>query len=172
MERRMIFSFVEQLTEMDYRLLRASPDQIFQTILDCAIEANGADKGTLQHFDETADCLRIIASRGFTSDALKYFAIVRRHTNSSCAAALTQRMRIIVPEIATSYLFVGRPELKVLRDLDIAAVHSAPIVDSSGRLRGVISIHFRRSLVESLYDPTVLERFAGFAAKQLKNMYR
>jgi hypothetical protein len=40
-------------------------DALLHEVLDVAMEVAGADMGTLQHFDETNDCLRIVASRGF-----------------------------------------------------------------------------------------------------------
>ena len=37
--------------------------------LDIAIGITGADMGTLQRFDEDSDCLKLVASRGFSSEA-------------------------------------------------------------------------------------------------------
>jgi hypothetical protein len=61
-------------------------------VLDIAIGITGADMGTLQRFDERTDCLTIVASRGFSREALTFFGIVRRDTNTTCAAALMRRM--------------------------------------------------------------------------------
>ena len=54
-----------------------------QEIVDTAIAFAGADMGTMQRFDDGHDCLRIVASRGFTQDALQYFDVVRRDTNTT-----------------------------------------------------------------------------------------
>jgi hypothetical protein len=62
--------------------------------------------GTLQRFDD---------SRGFSNEALKFFGTVRRDTNTACAVALPRRMHMFVEDITTSYLFVGTPELDMLR---------------------------------------------------------
>ena len=78
-------------------------------VLDIAIGITGADMGTLQRFDERADCLKIVASRGFSSEALAFFGVVRRDT--TCAAALTQRMRAFVENVSTSYLEARRHAL-------------------------------------------------------------
>jgi GAF domain-containing protein len=102
--------------------------------LDIAIGITGADMGTLQRFDESADCLKIVASRGFPTEALAFFGVVRRDTNTTCAAARTRRMGVFVGDVSTSYLFVGTPELDMLHAGGIAAVHSTPLISSSGRL--------------------------------------
>jgi GAF domain-containing protein len=163
LETAMIGVLDERLAEIGH-LISENPQRFLQGILDLAIEVSGANKGTLQRFDEAADCLRIVASRGFTNHGLNFLA---RDTNTSCAAVLKQRMRVIVSNISTSYLYVGRPELYVLRSLDIAAVHSTPIINCSGRLLGVFSVQFRQPLVESRYDPSPLDDIAAFAAERL-----
>lgn len=68
-------------------------------VLDIAIGITGADMGTLQRFDERADCLTIVASRGFSTEALICFGVVRRDTNTTCAAALMRRMRVFVENV-------------------------------------------------------------------------
>lgn len=93
-------------------------------VLDIVIGIVRADMGTLQRFDERNDCLKIVASRGLSSEVLNYFGIVRRDTNTACAAALTRRMRVFVEDVSTSYLFVGTRELDMLRTGGIAAAQS------------------------------------------------
>jgi GAF domain-containing protein len=143
-------------------------DTLLNEVLDVAIEAAGADKGTLQRYDEREDCLKIVANRGFSHHLLKHFEILRRDINSSCAAALKRRMRVIVDDVSTSYLFVGTPELDLLGEADIAAVHSTPLIGSSGRLWGVLTTHFREPRPEGQYDPTPLDRLGVHLADHLK----
>jgi hypothetical protein len=128
-------------------------------VLDIAIGITGADMGTLQRFDERADCLTIVASRGLSSEGLNFFGVVRRDTNTSCAAALMRRMRVFVENVSTSYLFVGTRELDMLRACGIAAAQSTPLI-SSGRLWGVFTTHFREPRKESEFDPAPLDRLA------------
>jgi GAF domain-containing protein len=137
-------------------------------VLDIAIGITGADMGTLQRFDESADCLRIVASRGLSREALTFFGAVRRDTATSCAAALTRRMSVFVGDISTSYLYVGTRELEVLRAGGVAAVHSTPLISSNGRLWGVLSTHFDKPQIESEFDPAPLDRFALKVANSLE----
>jgi GAF domain-containing protein len=129
-------------------------------VLDIAIDVTGADMGTLQRFDESTDCLTIVASRGFSSEALTFFGTVRRDTNTTCAAALTCRMRVFVEDVSTSYLFVGTRELDMLRAGGVAAAQSTPLISSSGRLWGVLTTHFHKPHMESEFDPAPLDRLA------------
>jgi len=129
-------------------------------VLDIAIGITGADMGTLQRFDESADCLTIVASRGFSSEALSFFGVIRRDTNTTCAAALTRRMRVFVENVSTSYLFVGTRELDMLRAGGIAAAHSTPLISSTGSLWGVFTMHFREPQIENEFDHAPLDRLA------------
>jgi hypothetical protein len=61
--------------------------------LDIAIAMVHADLGTVQRFNEQDDCLKIVASCGFSDEVLELFRTVRR-SNTTCAAALSQRMRV------------------------------------------------------------------------------
>jgi GAF domain-containing protein len=137
-------------------------------VLDIAIGMTGADMGTLQRFDERTDCLTIIGSRGFSSEALTFFGVVRRDTNTTCAAALTRRMRVFVEDVSTSYLFVGTRELDMLRAGGIAAVQSTPLISSNGHLWGVFTTHFREPQIESEFDHASLDRLAVQIADSLE----
>ena len=137
-------------------------------VLDIAIGITGADMGTLQRFDERTDCLTILASRGFSSEALTFFGIVRRDSDTTCAAALTRRMRVFVEDVSTSYLFVGTRELDMLRAAGIAAVQSTPLISSNSRLWGVFTTHFREPQLESEFDHAPLDRLAVQVADSLE----
>jgi len=150
--------------------LRTSTDVVTDLlqVLDIAIAMTRADTGTLQRFDDKTDSLTIVASRGLSSEALHYLGIVRRDTNTTCAAALMRRMRVFVGDISTSYLFVGTRELELLRAGGIAAAQSTPLISDNGRLWGVFTTHFRNPRVESELDPAPLDRLAVAVANTLE----
>lgn len=137
-------------------------------MLDIAIRLTGANMGTLQRYDDHTNSLKLVAGRGFSSHTLGFFGIVRRDTNSSCAAAFTQRMRVFVEDIATNYLFVGTPELDMLSAEGVKAVQSTPLISSSGRLRGMVSTHFHKAQTESAFDHAPLDRLAVRIADSLE----
>jgi len=143
-----------------------SPD--LDPALEVAIGITGADMGTVQLFEQSIDGLILVASRGFSREALGFFGIVRRDTNTTCAAALTRRMRVFVEDISTSYLFVGTRELDVLLAEGIAAAQSTPLISSIGRLWGVLTTHFREPQIGSEFDHAPLDRLAVQIADSLE----
>lgn len=133
---------------------------LLHEVLVSAIALTGAGLGTIQQYDLCEDCLKIVTSHGFPDDVLANFLIVRRDTNSSCAASFKQRMRVVVLDVSNSYLFVGTKELSLLQQAGVAAVHSSPLITRSGRLWGVITMHFRGKLRENEYEPAALDGLA------------
>jgi GAF domain-containing protein len=151
------------------RLARSkNVDADLSEVLDVAIGMTGADMGTLQRFDDADDSLQIVASRGFSDEALAFFRTVRRDTNTTGAVALTRRIHVFVGDISESYLFVGRPELEVLRRLGIAAAQSTPLISSTGRFWGVVSTYFRKPQTEGGFDLLSLNRLAVKVADSLE----
>ena len=146
----------------------ADTNSLLRDVLDIAIDVAEADMGTLQRYDDNDDCLRVIASRGFSDRLLTHFEVVRRDANSTCAAALKRRMRVIVNDVARSYLLVGTAELGILQEAGVAAAHSTPLIASSGCLWGVFTTHFREPQPEDKYDPTPLDHLAVILADHLE----
>ena len=133
---------------------------LFYEILDAAIEIAGADMGVMYCFDAENDCLRAVATQGFSDHLLKYFAVVRRDAKTTCAASFAMRDRVVMDDI-TSGLFPGSSEHRVMRELGVAASHSTPILGASGRLWGVFTTYFRAPQMSASYDPLMLDRLAA-----------
>ncbi len=140
-------------------------------VLDIAIKITGADMGTVQRFDESQDCLTIVASRGLSDEVLTVFEIVRRETNTTCAAALMRHMGVFVEDVSTSYLFVGTRELDILRACGIAAAQSTPLISSTDNLWGVFTTHFHEPQMQSQFDHGSLDRLAVQVADSLERRY-
>jgi len=163
-------SAIDQHIDTALQRLKNSTDLVpdLDPALEIAIGITGADMGTVQLFDESIDGLILVASRGFSSQALSFFAIVRRDTNTTCAAALTRRMRVFVEDVSTSYLFVGTRELDMLSAEGIAAAQSTPLISSIGRLWGIITTHFSEPQKGSEFDHAPLDRLAVQIADSLE----
>jgi hypothetical protein len=102
---------------------------------------------------------------GFSTPFLEFFATVAAHTNSACGATLNNRLRIIVDDATTNYLFVATPALDVMLAANALAVHSTPLLSRSGRLMGVLSTHWRHPLRGMPYDPAPLDGLAAQLAR-------
>jgi GAF domain-containing protein len=145
-------------------------DLLLREALDAAIDIAGADMGNIQLLEPANGSLKIGASRGFSAPFLDFFATVSAHTNSACGATLVNRMRIMVEDVATSYLFVATPALDIMLVANARSVHSTPLLSSSGRLMGVMSTHWRRPLRGMPYDPAPLDRLAVGLADRLQEI--
>jgi PAS domain S-box-containing protein len=110
-------------------------------ILNVGIEISGADKGNIQLVDEETGALRMAAHKGFEPWFLDYFEGVA-DANSACGVALKTKQRVIVENITQSEIFVGKSSLSILREADVFAVQSLPLVSSTGAVLGIISTHF------------------------------
>jgi GAF domain-containing protein len=144
-------------------------DLLLREALDAAIDIAGADMGNIQLLEPANGSLKIAASRGFSAPFLDFFATVSAHTNSACGATLVNRMRIMVEDVATSYLFVATPALDIMLVANARGVHSTPPL-SRGRLMGVMSTHWRRPLRGMPYDPAPLDRLAVGLADRLQEI--
>jgi len=137
---------MRRLNELSTLLMRE--ENKFETCGDeitrTAIAISGADKGSLQLFDETSGTLRIIAQQGFQERFLKFFEDVDDHVAASCGTAMATNEQVIVDDVLTSKIFVGQPAQKVLLDAEVRAIISTPLSSSKGGLLGVISTHFSR----------------------------
>jgi two-component sensor histidine kinase len=137
---------MRRLNELSTVLMReennfeACCDEIIRT----AIAISGADKGSLQLFDETLGSLRIVGQQGFRERFLKFFENVDDHVASSCGTAMATNDQVIVDDVLTSKIFVDEPTQKVLLDAEVRAIISTPLKSSKGGLLGVISTHFSR----------------------------
>lgn len=114
---------------------------ILDGLLGEAISVTGADMGNIQIFDADSGTLKIAVSRGFDTPFLTYFGSVHADRNSACGDAMVRGARIIVPDVETSDIFVGKESGQILRDAGVRAVQSTPIVHA-GQLVGMISTHW------------------------------
>jgi signal transduction histidine kinase/DNA-binding response OmpR family regulator len=135
---------LSRLQEVGNRCLRkeASLDECLATILETAIELSGADKGNIQLLKPDSEALVIKVHRGFEAPFLEFFAEVDAHEASACGVAMACGRRIVVEDVASSEIFAGQPSHEALLAAGVRAVYSTPLLSSSGKPMGMISVHF------------------------------
>jgi PAS domain S-box-containing protein len=132
-----------RIHDINRRLLgKGSLPELFQEILDAAIEVAAADFGTMQLWD--GDVLRMVAQCGFNRELLDYFAVMSEATCAACIAAVRRRSRVIVADVASDTLFQAEARDMLLR-ANVRAIVSTPLAGRSGKVYGVLTIHFRGS---------------------------
>src|SRR5262249_34257704 len=119
------------------------PHEALHAILATAILLTQADKGNVRLVDSGNGAPRIVAQRGFEGPFLDFFSEVHE-TASACSSALRSTERVIIEDVTISEIFAGTPSLEVLRASGVRAVQSTPLLNSSGKVMGVISTHYGR----------------------------
>lgn len=113
-------------------------------LLDKAISLHGADMGNIQRLNHELRALEIIVQRGFKADFVDHFKLVRISDDSACGRALRAGAPVLIPDIN------AEPSFEPHRAIGVAAgfraVISTPLLNRSGSVIGVCSLHFRHPL--------------------------
>ena len=112
--------------------------------LEIAKTIGEADKGHIQLFDEKTQSLKIAVQSGFGTPFLEFFAEVKANDRSVCDEAGKFPKPVVVEDIQTSGIFAGQDSRKVLLEAGVRGVQSIPLLGSSKKLIGMISIYFRK----------------------------
>ena len=133
---------------------------IQEVALDAALSVMSADQGNIQVVE--ANGLVIKAHRGFSKEFLDYFHVVN-DGRTACRAAWKQRRLIHLSDVTDSRIY-SRPVLEAMLNDGIRAVVSMPLVTDSGRIVGVLSVHYRHPKCSRDTDLARFRRLATFAA--------
>jgi signal transduction histidine kinase len=108
--------------------------------------------------------LRLLAHRGFSSKAAKFWSWVGMESNGSCGAALRAAKRVIVQDVDECEFMAGTDDLKMARDLGIRAMQTTPLLSRDGRLMGMLSTHWKTRHEASEHELDLLDILARQAA--------
>ncbi|MGZ3862966.1 MAG: GAF domain-containing protein [Bacteroidia bacterium] len=112
-----------------------------QALLQEAVEADGAIKGTLQRYRKITGTLEVIASHGFSPEFLTHFKNVKPFDSSCCGRAFGSGSIVTINDVEKDISFL--PNLEIARSAGFQSVKSVPIYISCGQKVGVISTHFK-----------------------------
>jgi PAS domain S-box-containing protein len=134
---------MRRLNEIGARCAKDGDDieACLKEVLNVAIEITSADKGNIQLLDLQSGVLRVAAQNGFDELFLEFFESVIDE-NSACGVAMQSKQRVIVEDVTKSEIYAGKPALQAMRDANVLAVQSLPLVSSPGAVLGIISTHF------------------------------
>ena len=133
-------------------------------ILGAAMWISGADKGTLQLFDEAPDTLKLMAHRGFDTPFLEFMTTLQRDQAFASGAALKAGARVVVEDVANDGIFAGQPSLAIFLDAGVRALQSTPLVSSTWTVLGMVTTYFTRVHRPSDREGRLLEVLARQAA--------
>lgn len=152
-----------RLQELSTKVMEANKvSQPLGAILDAIIELTGANFGCIQIYDEGSKTLRLVADRVLQKQFLHHIEAVDTSSDSITTTALVRRERIVaediekVAELATS--------LDEARAAGYKAVIAAPLCATSGKLVGILSVHFRDTHTFSPHELRIVDICARQAA--------
>lgn len=135
-----------RLQRLSAELIREEEvEGLYQKIVDAAAALMGSDCASMQSLHSergTGGELELLASRGFTTQAERFWAWVRLDSGCSCAEALRTGQRVIVSDIESCDFMAGTDDLSTFRQTGIRAMQTTPLIARSGRLLGMISTHW------------------------------
>ena len=155
----------QRLTEISTQLIeQGNRATLYQKIVDAAIDIMHSDMGSMQILYPERGELRLLAWKGFTPAAAAAWEWVTRNSGSTCGAVLRTGRRSVAPNVETSDVIVGTPDLGAYLQCGIHAVQSTPLASRSGEMLGVISTHWRKTYQPSEHELQLLDVLARQAA--------
>lgn len=117
--------------------------RIAENLLRAAVEVANAACGTIQFYDSSHRCLRLVAYHGFGREFLDFFQVVSGE-DCACGTAMAKKTRIVVPDVSTHPIFKGQPSREIVLRSGIRSVQSTPILGASGQFLGALATHQRQ----------------------------
>jgi PAS domain S-box-containing protein len=150
----------QQLQRISVELIHEQDVQsLYAKLVDAAATIMRSNFASMQMLDpERGDKgeLRLLAARGFSPQATKFWEWVRADSGCTCGMALRTRERAIATDVETCDFIAGTQHLARYLQADIHATQSTPLLSRSGHLLGMLSTHWREPHEPSETD---LQRF-------------
>jgi hypothetical protein len=142
----------------------AAAGPLLDEVLDFGLELLHAERGNVQLADPATGALRIAAQRGFGAEFLDYFAVVA-DDGSACGRAARRAAQVMIADVTTDPGFA--PHRDIAAASGFRAVQSTPLIDTSGRLVGMVSTHYPRPVSLPARDLQVMARFGALTGAWL-----
>ena len=144
--------------------------EVLDNLLQHAMMMCETKAGTLQLINETTNTLEIAASFGLSDEFITHFRIVTCDDGSVCGRALAKKETIFIDDLTTDRSFARHLNLALQNN--IMSVQSTPLVSSSGKIIGMISVHFSTRKKKPTYDLQAFESFCTKAADKIEEFIR
>src|SRR5262249_50055416 len=112
---------------------------LYDRVLDAAIELMSADMGSMQTFHPEQGELRLLVWRGFHPESAAFWQRVHLDSACTCGVALSEGHRVMVPDTEACDFMAGPGAVGARRRSHIRAVHAAPPLSRPAPTLGVIS---------------------------------
>jgi signal transduction histidine kinase/ActR/RegA family two-component response regulator len=140
---------------------------LYEKIIDAVVAVMRAQFASLQMFHQERaanGALKLLAFRGFSPEAARFWDWVAPEAASTCGQALRTLERVIVTDVEQCDFMVGTEDLATYLQTGIRAVQTTPLYSRTGNLVGMISTHWNKPYAPSERDLRVLDIIARQAA--------
>jgi PAS domain S-box-containing protein len=140
---------------------------LYDKVMDAAAAVMRSDYASMQMlYPERGDGgeLRLLAYRGFTPEAARFWEWVRTDSKCTCGVALRTGQRCVAPDVKKCTFMAGTDDQVSYLQAGILAVQSTPLISRSGALVGMISTHWSQPHEPSERDLRLLDILARQAA--------
>jgi PAS domain S-box-containing protein len=141
---------------------------MLEAILEAAVEIHGTDRGLISLYEPASGLLCVRASRRMDASALERVGAIKpgRETGAT-GTAFHLRRRIVIEDTEVDPCY--EPFREGARKTGFRAVHSTPIVQRSGQILGVLSVHFDAPRRPSARDIQLADMCARYAADAIES---
>lgn len=132
--------------EDPYPLPGTSQWSAYEKIIDLAVVLMRSDFASMQMlFPKRGPGgeLRLLAFRGFSAEAARFWEWVRADSKSTCGIALRDSQRVVAPDIATCDFMADSEDQRIYLETGIHACQTTPLIARAGNVVGMISTHWR-----------------------------
>lgn len=156
------------LATLSTELVREDDNEaLYKKLLDAATVIMRADFASMQMLYPECGAegvMKLMATRGFTPEAIEFWDRVPAGSASSCGHTMRSGTRTLIPDVEAWAPLAGTSDLDAYRDAGIRAVQSTPLINRSGGIVGIISTHWRRPHEPSARDFRVFDLLVRQAA--------
>jgi GAF domain-containing protein len=148
------------------KLLEPELHEVLDNLLQHAMMMCGTKAGTIQLLNETNNSLEIATSFGLSDEFIMHFRIVTCDDGSVCGRALAKKETIFIDDLTKDRSFARHLNLALQNN--IRAVQSSPLISSSGRIVGMMSVHFATPGKVSKVNVQEFESYCTKAADKIE----
>jgi PAS domain S-box-containing protein len=146
---------------------QADISSMYQKLVDGAQTIMRSDFASMHQYHPDigiGGALQLLGTRGFDTEAMRFWTWVRADSKCSCGQALVTGKRVHVPDVERDAPMAGTADLTSYRNAGSRSVQSTPLISRRGRLVGMISTHWKDVHAPSDRDLRHLDILARLAA--------
>lgn len=141
-------------------------EALYEKIIDAAMSIMRSDFASMQmlHAERNGGELELLAFRGFTPQAARFWKWIRSDSTTTCGMALRERRRVITADVEKCTVIAGSSDLETFLGTGIRSAQTTPLISRAGKLVGMLSTHWRKPHVPDERELRLLDILARQAA--------